>query len=70
MKVFKYWRDLPEVVEKNIDIATNFHDVTGTELVNNVRELLKPFNATYDNYDNGLCFKSEAHYQWFLLKWS
>ena len=70
MKIYKKWFDLPIPVERNIDIASNLGTASPIEWVGNVRELLKPYNATYDTFENILCFEREADYHWFLLRWS
>lgn len=64
------WPDLPEKIRSYI-IGKTFDMV----LINNEQNLknlnifLSEYNAMY-NGDNTITFKSEAHYRWFLLRWS
>lgn len=66
----KNWDDLPIAVERNIDAHAGFDDdsVSITEYEDNINNLLLPFDATYGN--EKFYFKSEAHYTWFILRWS
>lgn len=70
MKIYKQWNDLPKLVVRNLDIASNYPEAPvkiWTETLNN---LSNPFNGSYDCDRGEFCFASEAHYNWFVLRWS
>lgn len=65
------WGNLPSTVQKNLDIECGYDDVwiLSEEWYRRMNKSLEPFNATFDDYDDTFYFESEAHYQWFLLRW-
>lgn len=56
--------DMPENVLHNLDDAFGFWSADGC-----IQELSK-FNAKSFSKPIKLQFESEAHYNWFVLKWS
>ena len=63
--------EFPDGVTKRLDDATGWDDqpVSHSTWVNNVRTLVAPYNATYDD-DDIFHFESEGDYAMFLLRWA
>lgn len=65
------WWDFPPAMKYRVAGAASWdsHTSSHSTLVSNVRNLLSPYNATYD--DDGIFhFESEGDYAMFLLRWA
>jgi hypothetical protein len=54
---------------KRFNVYCNKNE-NGTRYWVNVRQELEKFKATYNNITHEVEFESEAHYNWFILRWS
>lgn len=66
------WGDIPvsprtKVI--NYTILDSPHSAEIAEYLIRLDKELAKFNAIYDQNDTAI-FESEAHYNWFLLRWS
>ena len=71
MTFIKYWHQLPDNVLTNFELYCGIDDqtVSSRQYLNNVKETLKQYHVVEDS-GLVLAFESEAHYTWFILRFS
>ena len=63
------WGDIPDETLDNFKRHCGYPSSTTFEqYIKRANIELKPFNGYWEN--DYYIFESEAHYQWFLLRWS
>lgn len=71
MTFTKYWHQLPDNVLTNFELYCGINDpyVNSRQYLNNVKQTLNQYHAAEDR-GLVLAFESEAHYTWFILRFS